>query len=306
MDGRGALVAWDSSVRVRTRLRGGGVAMQGALGGDEYWGMRPWTAAVPALGGIGTQGDASLGLGRPHFGPLGLSGEAPRQPNGGFNGEARAAVPAPFRETDDEGCWIGARLHMSMGKRCARMPANTPTIYVIAGCNGAGKTTFAREFLPKEAKCLRFMNADEIARGLSPLKPSAGAIQAARLLLSQVRESLRRRETFALESTLSGKTYVRLFRHAMGSGYEIELHYLWLSSPAHAIARVQLRVRQGGHHVPATDVRRRFKRSLAHLVDDYLPLATRWAIWDSRTLPAKLLAISSAHDIEEARRRMDS
>jgi len=87
------------------------------------------------------------------------------------------------------------------------MPATTPTIYLIAGCNGAGKTTFAKEFLPKEVKCLRFLNADEIARGLSPLKPSAGAIRAARLLLTQVDEHLRRRETFGMESTLSGKTY---------------------------------------------------------------------------------------------------
>ena len=181
------------------------------------------------------------------------------------------------------------------------MPAQPPTIYVIAGCNGAGKTTFAREFLPKEVKCLRFLNADELARGLSPLKPSAGAVRAARLLLTQVDECLRRRETFALESTLSGKTYIRLFRRARKLGYEIELHYLWLSSPAQAIARVRQRVQQGGHHVPAADIRRRFKRSLTHLPDDYLPLATRWAVWDSRSLPAKRLAISGADAIETVR-----
>jgi predicted ABC-type ATPase len=85
----------------------------------------------------------------------------------------------------------------------------SPTIYVIAGCNGAGKTTFAKEFLPHEVKCLRFYNADEIARGLSPLDPSAGAIKAGRLLLGEVRESIDGHETFALESTLSGKTYAR-------------------------------------------------------------------------------------------------
>ena len=151
-------------------------------------------------------------------------------------------------------------------------------------------------------KCLRFLNADEIARGLSPFKPSAGAVRAARLLLTQVEECLRRRETFALESTLSGKTYIRLFQRARELGFEIKLHYLWLSSPAQAIARVRLRVRQGGHHVPATDIRRRFKRSLVHLLDDYLPLATRWAVWDSRSLPAKRLAISSAHDIDAVRK----
>ena len=114
-----------------------------------------------------------------------------------------------------------------------------PTIYFIAGCNGAGKTTFAKEFLPNEVKCLRFLNVDEIARGLSPLKPSASVMQAGRLLLEQVDECLRRREAFALESTLSGKTYIRLFQRALKSGYEIELHYLWLSSPAQAIARVR-------------------------------------------------------------------
>ncbi|MBK9140646.1 MAG: zeta toxin family protein [Verrucomicrobia bacterium] len=182
------------------------------------------------------------------------------------------------------------------------MPAQPPTIFLIAGCNGAGKTTFAKEFLPKEVKCLRFLNADEIARGLSPLKPSAGAIQAARLLLTQVDEFMRRRETFALESTLSGKTYIRLFRRARQLGYEIELHYLWLSSPVQAIARVRQRVRQGGHHVPAVDIRRRFKRSLVHLLDDYLHLATRWAAWDSRSLPVKRLAISGEHDIEFVRK----
>src|SRR5262245_50506439 len=164
------------------------------------------------------------------------------------------------------------------------MPTVKPTIYLIAGCNGAGKTTFAKEFLPKEVKCLRFLNADEIARGLSPLKPSASAIQAGRLLLEQVDECLRRRQTFALESTLSGKTYIRLFQRALKVGYEIELHYLWLSSPAQAIARVRQRVLQGGHHVPATDIRRRFKRSLGHLIQDYLPLATHWAIWDNRAI----------------------
>jgi len=182
------------------------------------------------------------------------------------------------------------------------MPAKPPTIYLIAGCNGAGKTTFAREFLPREVKCLRFLNADEIARGLSPLKPSASAVQAARLLLRQVGENLRRCERFALESTLSGKTYIRIFHCARQLGYEIELHYLWLSSPAQAVARVRQRVQQGGHHVPATDIRRRFKRSLVHLLDDYLPLATRWAVWDSRGLPAKRPAISSQHDIEFVRK----
>ena len=181
------------------------------------------------------------------------------------------------------------------------MPTRIPTIYLIAGCNGAGKTTFAGEFLPKEVKCLRFLNADEIARGLSPFDPGASALKAARLLLEEVHAALHRRQTFALETTLSGKTYIRLFREARELGYEIELHYLWLSSPTQAIARVRQRVLQGGHHVPAADIRRRFRRSLMHLCDDYLPLASRWAVWDSRHLPATRLAISATHDIDAVR-----
>ena len=119
-----------------------------------------------------------------------------------------------------------------------------PTIYLIAGCNGPGKTTFAKEFLPHEAKCLRFDNADELARGLSPLDPAAAAMKADRLLLAEIRASIRRKETFALESTLSGKTYVRLLQHAKAAGYRIDLHYLWLPSPAIAIARVRERVKK--------------------------------------------------------------
>jgi predicted ABC-type ATPase len=184
------------------------------------------------------------------------------------------------------------------------MPSPKPTIYLIAGCNGAGKTTFAKEFLPHEVKCLRFYNADELARGLSPLDPPAAAIKAGRLLLGEIRESISRKETFALESTLSGKTYVRLFKRAHSLGYEIELHYLWLASSEQAIARVRRRVRMGGHNVPVSDIRRRFKRSLANLFEDYLPLATRWAIWDSRGLPAKRLATSTSADIDSTRRRI--
>ena len=184
------------------------------------------------------------------------------------------------------------------------MPKPLPTIYVIAGCNGAGKTTFAKDFLPREVKCLRFLNADEIARGISPLLPSAGTLRAGRLLLSEIAAHLGRKETFALESTLSGKTYRNLFRHAAMAGYELELHYLWLSSPAQAIARVRERVQKGGHHVPATDIRRRFARSLDHLFADYLPLSTRWVIWDNSTMPAKRLASSDTDTIELARQQI--
>jgi predicted ABC-type ATPase len=161
------------------------------------------------------------------------------------------------------------------------MPANAPTIYVIAGCNGAGKTTFAGEFLPKEVKCLRFLNADEIAHGLSPLQPSAGAVPAARLLLKQIGKSIRRRETFGLETTLSGLAYVRLLQQAKRDGYVVKLFYLWLPDASTAIRRVRERVRKGGHDVPEPDIQRRFRRSLVNLAKHYLALADGWAVFDN-------------------------
>ena len=105
-----------------------------------------------------------------------------------------------------------------------------PVFHLIGGPNGAGKTTFAKEYLPNEANCLRFHNSDEIATGISPLNPAAAQTQAARILLNGLKESIARKETFALESTLSGKTYVRYLNLAKSSGFAIHLHYLDLPS----------------------------------------------------------------------------
>ena len=142
------------------------------------------------------------------------------------------------------------------------MPA--PTIYIIAGCNGAGKTTFAREFLLKEVACVNFLNADYLALGLSPLSPEIAAMKAGRLLLTEFKSLVARGETFALESTLSGLTYVRLLRDAKRRRFRIYLHYLWLPTSVIAIARVRERVKKGGHNVPVLDITRRFGRSLRH------------------------------------------
>jgi len=105
-----------------------------------------------------------------------------------------------------------------------------------------------------------------------------------------------------LESTLSGRAYIRLFQRARQLGYGIEIHYLWLSSPAHAVARVRNRVQMGGHDVPAADIRRRFTRSHMRLVEDYLPLSARWAIWDSREFPVKQLAASTTSGVDSVRK----
>ena len=172
------------------------------------------------------------------------------------------------------------------------MPKPKPIIYLIAGCNGAGKTTFAKQFLPHEVKCLNFLNADLIAQGLSPLNTRASAIKAGRLLLAEFRRFVSRSETFALESTLSGTTYLRLLKEAKRHGFQLYLHYLWLPSPTVAIARVHERVKKGGHDVPIADIRRRFSRSLKHFIRDYAPLADRWAVWDSRPLTPQLMVES--------------
>ena len=177
--------------------------------------------------------------------------------------------------------------------------SQSPIVYLIAGCNGAGKTTFAREFLPREARCLNFLNADLIAQGISPLDTKTGAIRAARLLLAEVRALMRRKETFALESTLSGRTYLRLLRDAKQAGYRIHLHYLWLPTVALAIARVRERVKKGGHHVPVADIRRRFHRSRAHFVADYAPLADFWAVWDNCGHPPVPLVNSETCPLSE-------
>ena len=171
-----------------------------------------------------------------------------------------------------------------------------PVIYLFGGSNGAGKTTFARAYLPNENPDARFLNADEIARGLSPFSPQTMALKAGRLMLEEVRGCIEARLSFGLESTLSGKTYIGLLSKAKQAGYEIELHYLWLPNVELAVRRVRQRVRKGGHSVPEPDIRRRYRRSVDHLLRDYLPLADRWSIWNNKTSPPILLAKSENDD----------
>lgn len=184
------------------------------------------------------------------------------------------------------------------------MPAPPPTIYLIAGCNGAGKTTFAKEFLLKEVGCSNFLNADYLALGLSPLSPEIAAMKAGRLLLAEFKSLVARKRTFALESTLSGLTYLRLLRAAKQRGFRVYIHFLWLPKPAIAIARVRERVKKGGHNVPVADIRRRFGRGLRHFVFDYAPIATRWAVWDNLANPPKLRADSGTCTPEQLRRML--
>lgn len=156
---------------------------------------------------------------------------------------------------------------------------DSPILHVFGGSNGAGKTTYARAYLGSRAHPPRFLNADEIARGLSPFAPETMAVAAGRLLLREFATCVGHGVSFALESTLSGRAQARMIREAKAAGFWIELHYVWLPSADLAIQRVADRVARGGHHVPEEDVRRRYRRSLENFLEVYLPLADHWEVW---------------------------
>lgn len=142
-----------------------------------------------------------------------------------------------------------------------------PTCWIIAGPNGAGKTTFALEYLPQVAQCTRFINADLIAAGLSPLAPERHLVAASRLLLAEIEACIEQGEDFAFETTLAGRSYLKLLRRLRGEGWRVELIYLALPSREMSRLRVAERVAHGGHDIPAADIERRFSRSLANLLD---------------------------------------
>ena len=154
-------------------------------------------------------------------------------------------------------------------------------ILIVAGANGAGKTAFATEFLPNEADCPIFINADLIAAGLSPFRPDLTALRAGRLMLSMIRDYVRRGESFAFETTLSGRSYARLIPHWREQGYSVELFFLRLSRPEIAIARVKQRVAEGGHDVPEPVIRRRFHAGLRNFEHIYKGLVDEWVVYDN-------------------------
>jgi predicted ABC-type ATPase len=142
-----------------------------------------------------------------------------------------------------------------------------PTCWIIAGPNGAGKTTFALEYLPQVARCSRFVNADLIAAGLSPLAPERELLAASRLFLAEIEACVRQREDFAFETTLAGRGYLKMVRRLRAEGWQVELIYLALPSLEMSRLRVAERVAHGGHNIPAADIERRFSRSLANLLN---------------------------------------
>jgi len=153
--------------------------------------------------------------------------------------------------------------------------ADEKRIFIIAGPNGAGKTTFALEFLPREADCPDFINVDLIAGGLSPFDPDRAAIRAGRLMLTEINNRVRKGSSFAFETTLSGHAYAQMIPQWQNANYFVKLIFLSLPSADLAVDRVAARVKQGGHNVAESVIRRRFDRSLANFENLYARLVNR-------------------------------
>ncbi len=176
-----------------------------------------------------------------------------------------------------------------------------PNLYIIAGPNGAGKTTFARRFLPDYAKCLEFVNVDLIASGLSPFDPERAALKAGRIMLEQIHSLGDRGLDFGFETTLSGKSYLRLLNELkQRKGYNIHLFFLWISSVKLALDRIELRVQQGGHNIPGAVVRRRFDRGVSNFFHFYRPLADRWIIFNNSADVPEVIAFEESGKLEIA------
>lgn len=159
-------------------------------------------------------------------------------------------------------------------------------LYIIAGPNGSGKTTFAKKFLPDHADCTHFINADLIAQGLSPFSPVVAAMKAGRLVLKEIEEMSEKGVSFAFETTLSGKTHLALLKKLKNKDYQIHLFFLWIPNSSLALERIKDRVKSGGHNVLAVDVRRRFRRSVENFLGAYQPMLDSWMLFDnSREMP---------------------
>ncbi len=166
-------------------------------------------------------------------------------------------------------------------------------IFIIAGPNGAGKTTFAKGFLPGEMHATNtefaFLNADEIAAELCPEAPETVAVRAGRMMLAQIAECISEGQSFAIETTLSGRAYARAIPRWRAAGYHVSLFFLRLPDAETAIARVGNRVRQGGHHIPEVAIRRRFEAGWRLFNELYKPLVNCWAVYDNMKSPPLLL-----------------
>lgn len=171
-------------------------------------------------------------------------------------------------------------------------------LYVIAGCNGAGKTTASFTLLPEILDCKEFVNADEIARGLSPFQPEKVSIEAGRLMLTRIKSLVHAGENFAFETTLSSRSYVNILKQAREDGYQLRVLFFWLESPDLAIERVKIRVGEGGHNVHENVIRRRYGKGLMNFFKLYMPLVDYWMLINNSGNPYQIIAEGSKESLK--------
>jgi predicted ABC-type ATPase len=163
-------------------------------------------------------------------------------------------------------------------------------LYIIAGRNGAGKTTASYTVLPEMLNCREFVNADEIARGISPFHPLDVSFEAGRIMLKRIDELMRRKQDFGFETTLAGKYYISLIQKASESGYFSSLIFFWLNQPELAIERVRTRVLSGGHDIDDETIVRRYYSGLNNFFRHYMSVCDYWLFVDNSSIPFRVVA----------------
>ncbi|GAB3848552.1 zeta toxin family protein [Hymenobacter terrigena] len=164
------------------------------------------------------------------------------------------------------------------------------SLYIIAGCNGAGKTTASFTVLPELLQVREFVNADEIARGLSPFQPETVSIEAGRIMLRRLQELTTQEVDFAFETTLATRSFAGLIDRTKAQGYTVTLIYYWLDSVELAVARVQARVAEGGHNIPAEVIARRYQAGLRNFLNLYKSRVDYWLLIDNSQTQPELIA----------------
>ena len=170
------------------------------------------------------------------------------------------------------------------------MSVEEKKLYIIGGCNGAGKTTASFNILPDLLNCKEFVNADEIARGLSPFQPEKVSIEAGRLMLTRINELIHSNQDFSFETTLSTRSFINTIEFAKSKGYFITLIFFWLDSIQLAKNRVQKRVAEGGHNIAPEVIERRYKLGIKNLFDLYADKVDSLLIYDNSTIESELIA----------------
>jgi predicted ABC-type ATPase len=173
-----------------------------------------------------------------------------------------------------------------------------PTLYIIAGPNGAGKTTSAESMLPGILNCVEFVNADNIAKGLSPFNTEGVAFEAGRIMLHRINDLAFQKVDFVIETTLSTLSYAKFIKDCKANNYEIVLVYIWLNHPDIAVERVAQRVKTGGHNIPKEIIVRRYYKGMKNLTNIFLPLCDEWIIADNSDSNIEIVARKDKFSIQ--------